>query len=258
METRNDILKELQEIAPRLASVEKTNPYQLPENYFAQFQSSLMEKIKLGEVGAELKQVAPSLLQIEKAKTTEIPAAYFSGFSGKLIQKIRETEAANELAEIAPTLAGLEKVNLYQAPANYFNAFPVKVLNKVEQSQPVKAVAPQWIQTLNEALDRVISAVFKPKYSVAFAGITTSAIIAVMMIMKVQQCNDLDCRFAQLSTDDINNYLNNRTDAYKDDIFEETGNDNLSTNAVKSANENLYKDALKNVSDKALDEAILD
>ena len=46
-------------------------------------------------------------------------------------------------------------------------------------------------------------------------------IIGVMMFNKVQQCDDLDCKLAQLNltNEEINNYLD-KSDAYKDDIFE--------------------------------------
>jgi hypothetical protein len=66
----------------------------------------------------------------------------------------------------------------------------------------------------------------------------------------------LDCRFAQLSTEDINNYLDNKSDAYSDEVFEM----NLDN---KGLNENVnslhpYKEALKDVDDAALNEAITD
>src|SRR5580700_1455001 len=100
METRDDILKELKEIAPKLASLDKTNPYVEPENYFLNFKNSILEKVKLNEVREELKVVAPSLLGLEKNFSVEVPVTYFGNFSGDLLKKIRTNEVANELLEI--------------------------------------------------------------------------------------------------------------------------------------------------------------
>ena len=48
METRDDILKELQAIAPTLAGLEKTTLFRLPRDYFAGLQTVLMKRIALG------------------------------------------------------------------------------------------------------------------------------------------------------------------------------------------------------------------
>jgi hypothetical protein len=259
METREDILKELRELAPHLASLEKVNAYSVPESYFLNFKNIMLEQVKPVDAKQELQVLAPSLLKIEKPLNAELPAAYFTDFKSKLLDKVRAEEVAKELAVIAPRLSVLEKVNTLEAPVNYFNSFPQRVLLDIQarQQAPVRS-AKNWIDGLNEMLDSVINVIFKPKYSMAFAGFATMGIMAVFMFVKVQQCNDLDCRFAQLSTDEINNYLDNKSDAYSDEVFEM----NLDTKGV-SGNPNInaihaYKDALKDVDDAALNDAIAD
>jgi len=257
METRDDILRELSEIAPKLASMDKTNPYKLPVDYFNSFGSLLLDKIKYGEVKAELRVLAPELSRLNKPVAAEVPAAYFTGLSGKLIDKIRSIEASQELAEIAPALSKLEKVNAIAVPANYFKSLPQQVINKVhEQKVALEPAAPGLMDSVNSLFDRWIGILFKPKYTVAFAGIATTMIVAVMMFMKVEQCDDLDCRFAQLSTDEINNYLENKSDAYSDEVFEMNIGENESAADVKESTLHVYKDALKDVDDSALDAAI--
>lgn len=257
METKDDILKELRELAPQLASLQKVNAYSVPESYFLNFKHNILEQVKPVGVRQELQQLAPSVLKIEKPLNAQLSATYFSDFSSKLLNKVRADEVAKELAVVAPRLSVLPKANIYKAPVNYFNAFPERALgNVIAQSESVVAAPRNWMAELNEFLDTVAAILFKPKYSVAFAGFTTTAIMAVFMFIKVEQCNDLECKFAQLSNDEISNYLDNKSDAYADEVFEM----NLD---IKSTNPNInnvhaYKDAMKDVDDAALNDAIAD
>jgi hypothetical protein len=259
METREDILKELRQIAPNLALLEKVNAYQAPDGYFLNFKNIMLEQVRPVDVKQELQVLAPSLLKLEKPLNAEIPAAYFTGFKSRLLDKVRADEVAKELAVVAPRLSVLEKVNVFEAPVNYFNSFPERVLGDIQaQKQAVVTDTRSWVDGLNEMLDGLISVVFKPKYSMAFAGFATVAIMAVFTFVKVQQCDDLDCRFAQLSNEEINSYLDNKSDAYSDEVFEMnldtkniTGNPNLN-------NVHAYKDALNDVDDAALNDAITD
>lgn len=259
METREDILKELREIAPKLASLEKVNAYQLPDSYFLNFSNVMLEQIKPVDVKQELQVLAPALSKLAKPANAEVPAAYFSALSGSIIKQVRANEVATELAAIAPQLSALNKVNIFDAPVGYFSSFADRTLNNINaQEQPQAAESGKWMEGLNVFLDGIISAVFKPKYTFAFAGLTTTVILGVLMFVKVQQCDDLDCKFAQLSTEDINNYLDNKSDAYSDEVFEM----NLDTKGLEqNVNVNTlhpYKDALKNVDDAALNDAIAD
>ena len=217
------------------------------------------EQVKPVDVKQELQALAPSLLKLPKPLNAEMPATYFSDFKSNLLNKVRADEVAKELAAIAPRLSVLEKVNILEVPANYFNAFPERVLGDIHaQRQAALVDTRSWMDSLNEMLDGVINVIFKPKYSLAFAGFSTIAIMAVLMFVKVQQCDDLECKFAQLSTDEINNYLDNKSDAYSDEVFEM----NLDTKGL-SGNPNMnsvhaYKDALNDVDDAALNDAITD
>ena len=259
METREDILKELREIAPHLASLQKVNAFKVPESYFVDFKNIVLEQVKLVDVKQELQVLAPTLLKVQKPLQVEAPAAYFADFSSRLLNKVRADEVAKELATIAPRLSVLEKVNTLQAPANYFSAFPDRVLRDIQaQQKEVVVDGRSWIDSLNGFLDGVIGVVFKPKYSLAFAGMATMLIMGVLMFVKVEQCNDLECRFAQLSTNEINDYLDNKSDAYSDEVFEM----NLDTKAMNEnpniSNVHAYKDALNDVDDEALNAAITD
>ena len=259
METREDILKELKEIAPQLALLEKVNAFRVPESYFLNFKHSILEQIKPLDAKQELAALAPVLQKLQKPEWAEPSAAYFSGFSTKILNKVRADEAAQELAAIAPKLSTLPKVNIYEAPVNYFKAFPARVLGDIaSQTETVVTGSDNWVGALNELLDRVIRVIFQPRYSMAFAGGLTMVIMAVFMFIKVQQCDDLECKFAQLSNDEINSYLDNKSDSYADEVFEmNLESKSLETNPNLN-NVHAYKDALKDVDDDALNNAIAD
>ncbi len=260
METRDDILKELKAIAPKLASLEKVNTYQVPDSYFMRFTDMMLEQIKPVDAKQELYALAPSLSKLTKPLSVEMPAAYFSDFSSRLLQQVRADEAAKELAVIAPKLSVLQKVNTLEAPANYFSTFAERAWSNVNAEAAVVVSGPaKLVDSLNAFLDGIINAVFKPKYSFAFAGLTTTIILGVLMFVKVQQYDDLDSKFAQLSTDEINNYLDNKSDAYSDEVFEVNLDNNKGLNENANGNGlHPYKDALKSVDDEALNDAIAD
>lgn len=259
METREDILKELREIAPKLALLEKANTYQLPDNYFLNFTNNMLQQVKPVDVKQELQVLAPSLLKIEKPANAEIPAAYFTDFSGRLIKQVRAGEVAKELATVAPLLSQVQKTNTLEAPANYFSSFADRALGNVTAHVQAPVTSPnKLVESLNEFLDGIFTAIFKPRYTIAFAGLTTIVIVGVLMFAKVQQSDNLDSRFAQLSTAEIDNYLNNKSDAYTDAVFEVNIDIKGLTDTLNVTGLHPYKDALKNVDDAALDDAIAD
>jgi hypothetical protein len=90
METKNEILKELEELSPRLAAMRKSNPFSIPDNYFTTLHGRIVAAVKAQGVEAELIE-APQLL----AKRTEenpftVPYGYFENFSAKMLQKVRD------------------------------------------------------------------------------------------------------------------------------------------------------------------------
>jgi hypothetical protein len=212
MKNRNDILKELQQIAPILSSFETKNIYSVPENYFLNFKKEVLEKIRRDEVQQELKSIAPDL-------------------------------------------ADLKKVSSEKIPTHYFATFPREILNRISTQ---KADRPYMKGRLG--LSRVIDILlgrfrgYKPKYAFAFAG-TILLIVLGAIFSKVEQCNDLDCKMATLSDDEINNYLNDNSYAYSEEIFESSEE---GTSAVEKATVNqAYNDLMKDISNEELDRALL-
>jgi hypothetical protein len=100
METRNQILTELQEIAPLLCHVDLSRiPFEVPSGYFTDFPDLLKIRIRL-----------------EAGGYTE--------------------NADREISEISPLLSGLRSKMTYQAPAGFFESMHAKI-PPVENSTPV-------------------------------------------------------------------------------------------------------------------------
>ncbi len=255
MKTREEILKELKELAPKLASLKKVNTVSVPENYFANFKSAMIERVKLGGVTDELSAISPQLAKIEKRNTVKVPVGYFTSLPTDLLQQIRKEEAMVELKQIAPAISQIEKENAFEISANYFKEFPQQIMNKIDaqEKSKIKETSPAWFSGLNNALENLVQLILKPKYSLAFAGTVATVVIGVMMFAKVEQCNDLDCKMASLTDEEINTYLDSSADTYTDEIFETTDETTTPTTTVQFENE-----MLKDVSDADLNNAILD
>lgn len=67
----NDIHKELNEIAPMLAALEKSNPFKVPDGYFSNLENRTMDALGKKPVLAK----SP-------------PAGYFEGLSDKILEKV--------------------------------------------------------------------------------------------------------------------------------------------------------------------------
>jgi hypothetical protein len=107
METSNEILTELLEIAPNLRRAGALQvPYIIPAGYFEDFAEILMNRIRFEAIGFE---------------------------------KINGVSAQEEIADISPLLAGIRNRNPYQVPAGYFESPNTKI--QVTENIPSKLVA---------------------------------------------------------------------------------------------------------------------
>lgn len=255
METREEILKELKEIAPKLSAIEKRNNYSVPENYFVDFNATIVELVRPQTVAEELKTLAPGLARLESKTVHEVPSGFFEKFSLQMLRKVQQ----EELAETAPALASLQKVNTQQVPTAYFSTFPKQMMQRIaaEQKGAAVSVAPAWLLKVNAAVEDVIAIFFRPKYTVAFAGIASMLVIGVMFFAEVEkQCSDLDCKMAQLTNEELDAYLAVNDDFYSDEIFEL--NDSENQQSVTTTADEAFSKAMNSLTDEELNNAILD
>lgn len=175
------------------------------------------------EIITELKEIAPELSRLRKPTKGEIPVAYFQSFPFELINTIRAQEVAEELAEVAPALAGIEKQNILSPPsANYFHDSPTLIWEKIrEENKAAVSATPGWFTSVNVYVERITGLIFRPRYAAIFAGFASIFLIAVMLVLKMEEhCADLDCRMAQISNEELNAYFSTHADEFSSDLLD--------------------------------------
>ncbi len=78
MKTENTILKELKQIAPVLANVEKQENDAVSADFFSALNERVINEIRAAEKQKELQSIAPLLASLEKKKTEVVSDAFFT------------------------------------------------------------------------------------------------------------------------------------------------------------------------------------
>src|ERR1700728_2394766 len=91
----NDILKELKELSPLLADMEKGNVFTIPDGYFESLAGNILAKIKDGEVihADELRELSAVLYSIQNENVYKVPYGYFDGIADTILQKVQPYQA---------------------------------------------------------------------------------------------------------------------------------------------------------------------
>lgn len=143
MESRNNILKELQELSPVLASsYPLTVPYQVPEGYFGQLPEAILAMVKTPDNAAEeLETLSPLLRGISKTPPFHLPEGYFKDLTENTLAETKAVAfVQEELEDFSPLLSQLKDAPLYQVPAGYFDQLPGAIMQKIQEKQPAKVV----------------------------------------------------------------------------------------------------------------------
>lgn len=95
MSTSKDIFSELNAISPAVAEIKALPVFTVPEGYFDDFPSKMMELVKKNdrsELDAELESISPFLAGLEKKNPFTVPEGYFS--SVKVPMEVLEPKTA--------------------------------------------------------------------------------------------------------------------------------------------------------------------
>jgi len=241
MEKRTDILNELRELSPTLATIEKVNVFTVPEGYFdclgadillgvqaengllsqASHQSSaevpegyfeglagsILAKIKTQDSETELSAI---LVDLQGKNVFEVPQGYFDGLAGSLLTQIQATEAEDAVTEIralSPMLYSIQNEQVFNVPPAYFEELPGTVLHAVHV--PAKVVS----------MKKRTTAFFKYAVAAAFTGIMALSVfkftgrtventdLPAYVKVGMNDIKDVDQELAKISDDDIVKYL---------------------------------------------------
>lgn len=143
MESRNNILKELQELSPALASSYPLPvPYTVPEGYFGQLPETILAMAQTPDnAAAELETLSPLLRGISKTPPFHLPEGYFKDLTENTLAETKALAfVQEELEDFSPVLNKLRDVPLYEVPAGYFDQLPGAIMQKLQAQQPAKVV----------------------------------------------------------------------------------------------------------------------
>lgn len=137
-------------------------------------------------------------------------------------------EIQEELEQLAPSLSKLKKEKGYEIPQDYFNKLPDQILKQLDfPSNSTEVEAASWKDLLLEK----IAVFFQPKLAMGFA-MATLFLFSIYFLSK--NTTPTTTPFAQVSLDEIENYVNDNIDDFDDEILfefvaelEENSFDNL-------------------------------
>jgi hypothetical protein len=125
MQKADNILQELQEVAPAIINCKGQETYTIPVDYFNQLLPEIMAEIQL-----------QGLKQKNNIPPFGIPNGYFDGLSNDILSKIKLQDSNsnavfNELETIAPLLNSIDKQPPNAIPDDYFDKLEVNTITKI-------------------------------------------------------------------------------------------------------------------------------
>ncbi len=169
MDTRNDILRELQELQSTLAGNEVVNVFTVPEGYFEGFAGSVMRTINgdsiLKAIGSDVpdgyfdtlasnilskikqqnvapdsdeteESLSPLLESLRYKNVFEVPQGYFEGLTGRITDKLY---AGDKMVQLPAVLQGLQDKNVFEVPQGYFDGLATEIMSKLKP-EPAKLI----------------------------------------------------------------------------------------------------------------------
>jgi hypothetical protein len=133
VKNENEIPNELRQISPLVADLSRENLLKVPENYFEQFASLVMLRIKSLHTD---EAISSSLHTIDKnIQLSQPPVGYFESFAEKMLKRVK-AETSNsvdeELANLSPFLSTIKREMPFSVPQNYFEELPDNVLQSAK------------------------------------------------------------------------------------------------------------------------------
>lgn len=159
----------------------------------------------------ELKEVAPSLDALGGPPAYEVPSGYFEAFPARLMAAIHAEEetqdVGQELSELSPFLATMSRQTPFTVPDGYFEGLSREVIVRKNEIQPGRIV------TMGRRVKLF-------KRCLAAAAIAGAISVGAVMLSKSYNENTLDRQLAQISDQEIVDYLQSNTDAFdNENIF---------------------------------------
>ncbi len=141
MEKDPNILAEISEISPLLASLKNKNVFSVPDGYFDSLPSLITDRVQTFSFDEGKKPVTPQFA---------VPTGYFESLSSSILSKIKEERDTEvDEANAYPVLAGIKnKGDAMTVPTGYFENLPGQILEKVQKPAAVAPISGSKIVPL--------------------------------------------------------------------------------------------------------------
>ena len=242
MERKLEILDELRTISPLLASMDKTNVFKIPDDYFQILDKRITANVLLNEN-------KPHRIQ-------EVPQGYFDQLSVKILSKIKGSE--EEIKDISPVLFSLRDKDTFTVPAGYFENLYGSIFNKIgnEKAKVVSINSNKkwWRYAAAAAVAIVIMIGSLQLFNSRIATgdntqpVTVSANLPdyIKLSFRYKTPEQLENGIASLSDTDIVAYLEQHGDVLDDELISNSINADGLPNAVDYLlNDNTLNNFLK-------------
>jgi hypothetical protein len=188
----NDIIHELKELSPIIASFPKVNPFVVPEGYFDALTADILMRIE-----------QPLDLQT-KSKLGTVPEGYFDNLAENILQKIKDESlsAAEEIRQLSPALMATGNDNVFTVPRGYFEDLPSAIMEKL--APKVRVVE---MKKRRSFLSYAVAAVFTGLIGLSLFNIMDSNINSVSNTGTQIAILNFDNELKSISEADIVNYL---------------------------------------------------
>ncbi len=242
MERKLEILDELRTISPLLASMDKTNVFKIPDDYFQILDKRITVNVLLNEN-------KPHRIQ-------EVPQGYFDQLSVRILSKIKGSE--EEIKDISPVLFSLRDKDTFTVPADYFENLYGSIFNKIgnEKAKVVSINSNKkwWMYAAAAAVAIVIMIGSLQLFNSRIATgdntqpVTVSANLPdyIKLSFRYKTPEQLENGIASLSDTDIVAYLEQHGDVLDDELISNSINADGLPNAVDYLlNDNTLNNFLK-------------
>ncbi len=139
MNQPDNILKELRELSPAVAGINRINVFTVPDGYFESLAGILL--------------IRTAAEDSTKGAMPSVPVGYFENLADNILLRIKK-EVPQETALVSELLAGIGRKNIYTVPAGYFETLPAQMLERIKSSDASVAVETAAISSLVAGIGR--------------------------------------------------------------------------------------------------------
>jgi len=205
MTSNNEIQNELSALSPTLAAIPATNVFRVPDNYFNELPSSMLQLVQA--------DIIPSFSNIKQSGQS-VPEGYFDGLANSILAKIKKESAVSpleEMQDLSPAIAAIGNENIFRVPSGYFDHVAEEALQNVAPVAKVMEIKkrPAIVKYLAAAAITGILGLsifnLATKNNHSNGSALTDPLFA--SADKIVKENSFDAEFSKLSDKDIEQYL---------------------------------------------------